>query len=173
MSEYLDAKRQDDLLRSHNREPAPKARRDDASFIAQKEKSNGRNEQPSVALRKNAVDEPSEDEGSQKSKGAAEGECNETRDVQGPDGTKRGRKPAEFDGNEIRKRAKGNGIAPLPPKGMDIRVGKVPPRTIEKGTIVRVSAPAIEEYGENLGKKCLGALKECAKNGHRTDGSAP
>jgi hypothetical protein len=90
-------------LRGGDRQPASEARRDDASFIAEEEQSDGGNEQPRVAFRKNAVDEPSENEGPQKSERAAKSEREETRGMQFPDGTNLCRQPAKFDGNDIRK----------------------------------------------------------------------
>ena len=103
MFQNFEAKRQDDFLRGSDRQPTSEAREDDASFITQKEKSDGGNKQPRVAPWKNAVDEPSEDEWAEKSEHAAEGKREETRGVQGPHETKRGREPAEFDGNNFRK----------------------------------------------------------------------
>src|SRR5579859_1814804 len=103
MFQYLEAKRQDDFLRGRDGQPASEAREDDASFITQEEKSHGRNKQPRISFWKNAIDKPSQDEGPQKSERTPEGKRQETRSVQGPHGTKRGREPAEFDGNEIQK----------------------------------------------------------------------
>jgi hypothetical protein len=99
----LEAKPQDDFLRGRDRQPASETREDDASFITHEEKSDGGNKQPRVAPWKNPVDEPSEDERAEKSERAAESKREKTRGVQGPHGTKRGREPAEFDGNDIRK----------------------------------------------------------------------
>ncbi len=52
------------------------------------------------------------------------------------------------------------------PKARTIRVGKVPPRAIEKGATVRVSVILLRNTGENTRTKCAGASKECAESGH-------
>lgn len=91
MFQYFQPKRQDNLLRGRNRQPASQAREDDASLIAQEEKSDSGNEQPRVSVGENAIDEPSENERAKKPERAPKGERKETRSMEAPHGTKRGR----------------------------------------------------------------------------------
>jgi hypothetical protein len=101
MSQYFQPKRQDNLLRGRNGQPASEAREDNSSFIAQEEKNDGGNEQPGVSVGEDAINEPSENKRAEKSKRAAKCERNKTRSMQSPHRTKLGGKPAEFYGSEI------------------------------------------------------------------------
>src|SRR5258708_11939802 len=121
--------------------------------MTNEEKSHGRNKQPRISCWKNAIDKPSQDEGPQKSARAPEGKRQETRGVQGPHGTKRGREPAEFDGNEIKKERKGKGINPFLPKGKTNKRRRISSPAIEKNSTFPGSGILLQKNWETKAKK--------------------